>query len=401
MRHCGQAVRLSLRRQVTQFFLKPKVFVLPLLLAFPVTSLGAENSGQALQDLERVNSAIVEIQSWLDEADNRRSADEQSLKQAELEIASQSRAVADLQSRIDSIEAELAGLRLQRERLAGAREAQQLLLNKAIRAAYLAGEANQLKMLLNREDFFTSARLLRYARLFSEAQLGTIESYQQTLDESVQVNSDLERNLDLLVEQRARRDTQLLSLNEARTRREGALAELNAGIVTRSAELEQLERDQAELQTLIEEIRRAMDGVRSFADVSPFEDRRGRLPAPVAGPVESRFGSRYGDGSLSRQGITINAGEGTPVQAVHAGRVVFSDWLRGSGLLVIVDHGDGYLSLYGANQTLTKQAGDWVNAGDMLATSGRGGTGDSPGLYFEIRHHGEPRNPADWLAGPN
>ena len=124
------------------------------------------------------------------------------------------------------------------------------------------------------------------------------------------------------------------------------------------------------------------------------------------GQLINPFGSRYGDCELRRQGITIEVSEGTPVQAVHSGRVVFSDWLRDSGLLVIVDHGQGYMSLYGANQALSKQAGDWVGAGDIVSTSGianelagnRENSQTRLGIYFEIRHHGEAQDPAQWLS---
>ena len=115
-----------------------------------------------------------------------------------------------------------------------------------------------------------------------------------------------------------------------------------------------------------------------------------------------RFGERVGSSDLRRQGIVLRAEEGTPVQAIHGGRVVFANWLRGSGLLIIVDHGEGFMSLYGANQALSRSAGDVVSAGDILATSGHtstGSEGSRAGIYFEIRVHGQAENPADWIEG--
>ena len=127
---------------------------------------------------------------------------------------------------------------------------------------------------------------------------------------------------------------------------------------------------------------------------------------PVPGQLINPFGSRYGDGDLSRRGITIAVSKGTPVQAIHPGRVVFSDWLRGTVLLVIIDHGQGYMSLYGSNQALSKQTGDWVDAGDIVSTSGianelagnRENSQTRPGIYFEIRLHGKPQDPAQWFS---
>ena len=140
-----------------------------------------------------------------------------------------------------------------------------------------------------------------------------------------------------------------------------------------------------------------MEGVRSFADVPPFASAKGRLTQPLNGRFSSRFGERYGDGNLSRQGITIQAETGTPVRAVHAGLVVFADWLRGSGLLVIIDHGQGFLSLYGGNEALSAIAGNWVDAGDILSTSGTSISSGVDGLYFEIRRNGQPQDPNPWF----
>ncbi|MGH8360512.1 MAG: murein hydrolase activator EnvC family protein, partial [Pseudomonas sp.] len=129
----------------------------------------------------------------------------------------------------------------------------------------------------------------------------------------------------------------------------------------------------------------------------PFASARGKLPWPVDGRLLSRFGETRGDDTLAkRDGVMISAGAGTQVHAIHGGRVVFADWLRGAGLLVILDHGNGYLSLYGHNQTLLKAAGDVVKAGESISTVGNSGGQDTPALYFAIRQQGRPSDPAQW-----
>ena len=225
-----------------------------------------------------------------------------------------------------------------------------------------------------------------------------INGDQETLTELADVQQQLDDNLSQLQQQETELARQSQELAAARDERAAALAALDADIDSRSQELEQLQFDQAELQALLDEIARSMEGVRSFADVPPITASQGRLNRPVNGDVAARFGSTYGGGSLSRQGIIIRTSEGSPVQAIHPGQVVFSDWLRGAGLLVIVDHGAGYMSLYGGNEALAKNAGDWVDAGEVLATSGLGGENGSPGLYFEIRRNGSALDPEDWLA---
>ena len=159
----------------------------------------------------------------------------------------------------------------------------------------------------------------------------------------------------------------------------------------------QLETQQSELQQLIEEITRALEGVSSFDQITPLADSRGKLPPPVDEPVAHAFGARYGGGSLVRKGLSYAPNPGNPVRAVHAGRVVFADWLRGSGLLIVLDHGQGYMSLYGHNEALTVNGGDWVDAGEVLARSGVNSSDRTAGLYFEIRRNGEPQDPTAWL----
>lgn len=356
----------------------------------------AEDGQQAEEDLQQVNSAIEEIQNWLVDANARQSQEQQVLRAAEIEIAELGPAVAALTTSVHQTQSELNSLRQRNDRLQAEKAEQNEVLAVAIRAAYMTGEQNLLKLLLNQQDIAESGRMLHYSRVFSESQLQKIAAFQYTLDELAVLGIALESTLSDLNRQQTALDQQVLALNEARTARQQAIAELNASIANRSSELEQLEIDQAELQALIEEINRALEQVQSVAALAPFTDQRGSLNLPASGSIVSRFGSRYGEGSLTRQGITIAAAEGTAVQSVHAGRVVFADWLRGSGLLVIVDHGDGYMSLYGSNQALAKQAGDWVEANETLATSGLAGDG-SAGVYFEIRHHGEAQNPMPWF----
>lgn len=364
-------------------------------------SFAAENFDSTQQELAAVGTAIEEINSWLANANSRQSGEEKALQNAELEIAIVSQSLIADQTTLEDTESQLRSLRARNSILETQKTAQSQLLAQTIRAAYMAGDPSTIKLLLNQQDVSESARMLHYHRLFSEYQIKNIETFQNTLDEIAEVNTRLEIKATELSAQQTTRNQQLLALNEAKTNREQALINLKASIVSRGSELEQLEIDQVELQQLIESINRAMERIPSLANAGPFNEQRGKLLPPADGPVITRFGSRYGAGSLTRQGITIGVSEGTAVQAVHAGRVVFADWLRGSGLLIIVDHGDGYMSLYGANQALSKQAGDLVNTGDILATSGIGGDQRTAGIYFEIRLHGEAQNPASWIQKEN
>lgn len=358
----------------------------------------ADNNRKPQQELDAVSTAIVEIQSWLREANDRHSTQEQNLHQAEMAIVRVDQAVAATRLSLGETESAMDSLRIRSTQLQAAKTQQSDALAQTIRAAYMTGEQSMLRLLLNQQDISHSARMLHYYRLFSASQIEKIEVFQTTLDDIAKVDSELTSTASQLSTQQTKLNRQMLALNTAQSERERAIVALNASITARGSELEQLEINQAELQQLIEQINRAIERTPASVALTSFVQQRGKLALPAAGAIVSHFGSRYGDGNLTRQGITIGVSAGTPVQAVHAGRVVFSNWLRGSGLLVIVDHGDGYMSLYGANQGLAKAAGDWVDAGDILATSGSGPDRNTPGLYFEIRHHGAAQDPLHWLS---
>ena len=357
----------------------------------------AEDIDEAQSELALVGSAIADIEKWINEANEQQSSEEQNLKAAEVEIAEVTKSLATLELTLVGTQTEIDSLTLRIHQLESNRAEQIVSLEQVIRAAYIAGDQNSLKVLFNQEDISKSGRLLEYSRIFSKFQLSKIQEYKSTLEELAVANTQLSNEAEGLILQQGSLTKKYLELSEAKTARQLALSELNVNIVSRSEELEQLELNQVQLQALTEEIMRAMERIQLVADLPPFNDQQGQLNLPAAGPIVSRFGSSIGEGDLQRQGITIDVEEGTAVQAVYSGRVVFSDWLRGAGMLVIVDHGDGYMSLYSANQALTKQAGDWVETRDVVAISGQGTDADAPGIYFEIRHRGLAKDPSSWF----
>ena len=366
----------------------------------------AQSSEEARQELAAVGDAIGEIQSWLIEAKSTQSIEIRNLQQADLQISTFSQSITATQVALTETESEIASLSREADQLSIEKSTQSKILEQAIRTAYMSSNQSAIELLLNQEDISKSARMLHYHRLFTKAQLDSIASFQDTLDEVQTVNQQLESNAVGLEQEQLTLSNSQQNLNDSKIERELALNQLRADIASRSSQLEQLEIDQAQLQALIKQINRAVADIPAAMQRSPFDSQLGKLPMPVTGQIIDRFGTRYGEGDLRRQGITIAVSEGTPVQAIHPGRVVFSDWLRGTGLLVIVDHGQGYMSLYGANQALSKQAGDWVDTGDIVSTSGManeltGNSGDSQassGMYFEIRHHGEAQNPDQWFS---
>lgn len=371
--------------------------MLAVILSGILASTSAQDREQAEQELTAVSAAIESIQGWLEQASSRQSAEEARLRETGLALSETQQAHASLTATIASTQAELAELQLQLATLESRKTEELQLLETLLRAAHRGAHSNFLKTLLNRERNGDAARQLHYAQRFTHYQLDQIERFQRTLSELEEVGQLLTANLSALNNQQTELGQRSVELEASKLAREQALDSLRSSIANRSAEMEQLEISQAELQLLIAEITRAMEGVSSFADVPPIADSRGDLQAPVASQVVYGFGSRYGGGSLVRQGMSYAPNPGSQVRAIHPGQVVFADWLRGSGLLVVLDHGDGYMSLYGHNEALAVDIGSWVAAGEVLATSGINSSDPSAGLYFEIRYNGEPQNPAVWI----
>ena len=196
--------------------------------------------------------------------------------------------------------------------------------------------------------------------------------------------------------EQARRHEALLSQRKSR---EKALAALDAELADGSARLASLEQDRARLADLVKRLRDVLSDIpKELEPPRSFKALRGRLPWPVKGRVARRFGAARPESGLRWQGVVLEAPEGREVRAVAHGHVVFADWLRGFGLMVILDHGGGYMSLYGHNESLLREPGEWVAPGDVLATVGDSGAHSRAGLYFEIRRDGRPQNPAQWCS---
>ena len=185
-------------------------------------------------------------------------------------------------------------------------------------------------------------------------------------------------------------------LGAARKSRGVALAKIDKKIESSSDQLDRLRTEAEDLETLVAELTRLLAGM-PVGDSTPFRDVKGRLDWPAQGRLVRKFGQSKADGRLHWEGVLLAAGAGSDVSAVHYGRVVFSDWLPGMGLLVILEHGDGYLSLYGHNQDLMSEVGEWVTPGTVIAHVGDSGGQTRPGLYFEIRKDGRPVNPGEWV----
>lgn len=348
------------------------------------------------EQLAQLNVAIADIETWLNSAANNRSALEKQLRESTQKIDGIRTQITDNQTAIALLQTQLKELNLRSVALSADKAAQEELIKQAVRASYISGQEPYLKLLLNQQDPARSARMLHYFESFNRERLARVERFRETLNELLATREQIEASSRERDSREIQLQAQLDSLSEEQSQRNTLLAALKDDIANRSDELQQLTEDRGRLEALLEKIQEAIANIPAPEQLTPFAQSRGKLPWPVAGTALNRFGAAYSDGNLHRQGIVMSADVGSPVRAVHPGRVVFADWLRGSGLLVVVDHGEGYLSLYANNQSLVKRKGDWVNRGEALATSGENSGTGSPGIYFEIRHNGQAQDPALW-----
>ncbi len=239
--------------------------------------------------------------------------------------------------------------------------------------------------------------MLAYNRYFQRARVGRIDQLSVDLEQLAKVQDSIRAKTAELASTRDARAAEGEKLEQERGERETLVGALDAKLKEQGARAAALGKDEKALTALIEKLRDVFADIpKQLSGAEPFASERGRLPWPVPGKIARAFGAADESGRRS-SGLLIAAKNGTAVHAVSHGRVVFADWLRGYGLMTIVDHGDGYLSLYGCNETLLKDVGDWVNAGETIATSGASGGQKTPGLYFEVRAKGQPVDPKAWL----
>jgi murein hydrolase activator len=266
-----------------------------------------------------------------------------------------------------------------------------------LRAAYLIGHEEPLKLLLNQQDPARAGRMFVYYSYFGRQRAQEIQSIEANVARIDELDSELAAQDAKLAELENQQRAALTQVKQEQARRTQVLANLEAESHTHAQSLEKLRSQQAGLEKLLRELREAMAKYPVDTN-SAFGQLRGKLAWPVSGRLVARFGETRA-GGIKWDGVLVATERGAPVRAVYQGRVIYADWLPGLGLLTIVDHGDGYMSLYGHNERLYKAVGERVAAGDAIASAGDSGGSSRPELYFEIRKAGKPVDPRPWFKG--
>ncbi|MBP7712725.1 MAG: peptidoglycan DD-metalloendopeptidase family protein [Gammaproteobacteria bacterium] len=350
-------------------------------------------------ELGGVRQRIEEVRGRLEETRTVREGLQEELRAAELAGSQLAMELRQTEKAIGAVRARTDTLAREREGLEKALAAQRRLLARLVRADYAGGRHDYLALLLNQKDPSRLSRILTYHRQVERARAAEVERLRAQLSALAQVEDALAREEESLRALQAEKTAGQRELAEQRRARQAVLARLAAELRASGAELERLTTSAKQLERVIAGLSQALSDIPEGAgERRRFIDSRGSLPWPASGRVRAGFGAPRA-GGLTWQGVVIEAPAGSPVLAVHPGRVAFADWLRGFGLLLIVDHGEGFMTLYGQNQGLLRQAGDWVEAGEAVATVGDTGGSSETGLYFEVRQKGTPLNPALWCRG--
>ena len=371
------------------------------LALLPVISAQAEQSVSQVEIEARLKALEQEISNYketLDSTQGQKSEIEATLERNEQGINKLINEIDTIEKEWDTTNDKVSSLTEKQKELLTVKSEQQYYIEQQVRAAYEIGSQEYLKVLLNQEDPNEIARMLAYYDYFNQARSRQIESYNLTLLDLDRVTQELAEETVVLESQRRALGAQQKSLANVQKEKQMTLKALINQISTTGSALLKLEQDRGRLEQLLDKLEESLANLDAPRNAQPFAGMQGKLLLPVEGRISHRFGNHRNQGKLRWHGIFINAAEGESVYAVHYGRVVFSDWLRGFGLLMIISHGEGYMSLYGHNQALFRETGDWVSAGEVIAAVGDSGGQDKTGLYFEIRIDGKPNNPQNWCV---
>ena len=369
------------------------------------TALIAESVDDKIEEKER---ELIDLQSRIDEITTKLNSSVQhrqtlidQLRITELQIGRSTRKLRELKETLDRLRTHIAILKGNRRLQKAELEVQRKELIRQLRAAYAMGRQEQLKILLNQENTALLSRVMAYYDYFNRARTERIIITKKVLNALRNTEQEIAQESELLSQLLMQEQKEQQRLGKVNNARLLVITALDSEIQGKGDELQELKRNEQKLQSLVKELQEEQLialSLETGGDI-PFKELKGALKWPTSGRLINSYGTIKTVG-IKWDGVMISAPEGQEVRSVHHGRVAFADWLRGFGLLLIIDHGDGYMTLYGHNQSLFKEIGEWVEPGETVALVGRSGGRGSAGVYFGIRYNGRPVNPQVWCRKP-
>ena len=384
------------------------------------------------EKLDSIHERIESLKKELNTTKEAHADVADALKKSEKAISESNRKLFELRQEQNKHSERLEVLQSQKSNLETTIEGQKRLLAQQLYQQYLHGRESYLQIILQEKDPSAASRQVQYFGYVSKARSQLIASTKSNLNQVAKLNEETSQALKEVVTLKGKQEAERKNLETQKTARGKVLQELAGKIQSQSKEIEKLKRDERNLSELVERLARAASEKQanqaktkpqeqasnkateeapnrpaqmlgrnetlpssSFGGVS-FGELRGKLNLPVRGEITNRFGSAREDTGVTWKGLFIKSSEGNEVKSIANGRVVFADWMRGFGNLMIIDHGDGYMSLYGNNQALLRKMGDTVKGGDTIASVGNSGGNSTSGLYYELRNRSKPFDPMSW-----
>ena len=377
----------------------PAVFLLALFLASAAHATDTSRAAHG-EKLELLRERISELKNELVSMRGQRDAMQDALEKAEKEIGAVSATLRGLDREAGEAQKELQNLQREFNTEQRNLEKTRLIFEKELQIAYWTGKQEQIKLLLNQEEPAALGRLMVYHEYFIRARTRAMEDIRATLERlaGIERKQVLKRQeIQGLIARQQEKSSQLIA---RQNQRREILVQLQDRLSNKTDQLVSLEEDEQRLQHLVQSLQMAIRDIpKTGGEYASLPSLKGRLDWPVAGRISMRYGEQHSSGKLRSRGVHISSPAGTDVHVIARGRVVFADWLRGFGLLMIIDHGDNYMSLYGHNSSLYKEVGEWVDRGEVVAAAGSSGGQVQAGLYLELRKDGRPFNPGSWFYG--
>jgi septal ring factor EnvC (AmiA/AmiB activator) len=364
--------------------------------------LAAADSGQISREqarLEAVRERIGSLKRELEAVRGEYDSGLAALEKTDRAIGRITAEVRELDAREAAVRSELARLEDERDSVRERLDRMRAVLARELQTAYRNGRQERIRLLLNQDDPARIGRMLTYQGYFTRARNRRMDEFHAALDELHATEQGMVEQQQQLAAVRADKERQAGALRTEKSRQAELLEQLGARLSSGKAELATLEADEARINQLLETLRQALRDIPVDSGREPLAKLKGKLAWPVPGKIDMRYGARQAAGKMRARGVHIATAAGTDVRAIARGRVVFADWLRGFGLLLILDHGDGYMSLYGENSSLYKGVGEWVGRGEVIAAAGNSGGQLRTGVYLELRKDGRPLDPGGWFRG--
>ncbi len=346
--------------------------------------------------LYSIDRQIADVEKTVSQEQFQYEQAEKELRQTDLTLSQITKALHDSNQQLQLQTTKLILLKQQQNVYEQSLIQQQTELAAQIRTMYLIGKQDYFKLLLNQQDPSAISRNMTYFQYLNESRLDLIGNLNHTLEQVQKNQQAIVNETQAIAALQNDQKKQQEQLAEVRQSRQKVLSHLHLTLDTDKQQLNLLSSNRNNLQNLIRQLQTDTAQSSPTTMPVPFARLRGSLPWPTQGAILSHYDTPISGSELTSTGVELQAPEGQGVYAVYPGRVLFSSWLKGFGLLLIVEHGDGYMTLYGHNQSLFKKTGEEVNAGELIAHVGDSGGAARTGLYFEIRHNGQPINPELW-----